>query len=68
MGVSVAALSTRPFGPGGKIVHLPKPTEEDLNRFMLVDNFMVGETKVVVVGLHLEWFGDPTTQTEFVVE
>ena len=66
--VSVAAMSSRKFEEKGEIVQLPKPTSGDLNRFMLVDHFVVGGQEVIVAGTHFEWFGDPTTQTQFVVD
>ncbi|GMH52714.1 hypothetical protein TL16_g01295 [Triparma laevis f. inornata] len=66
--VSVAAMSTRKFEEEGEIVQLPKPTSGDLNRFMLVDHFVVGGQEVIIAGTHFEWFGDPTTQTQFVVD
>ena len=69
--VGVAALSSRQFERDNvkkhQIVALPKPTPNDLNRFMLVDTFEVNGISVTVAGVHLEWFGDPSKQTEFIV-
>ena len=39
-----------------------------LNRFMVVSKVMVGNVEVKIGGLHLEWFGDPASQTAAVAE
>ena len=67
----MGALSTRPWSSDADYVKLPRPDPDDgmgLNRFMVVSKVMVGNVEVQIGGLHLEWFGDPASQTAAVAD
>jgi hypothetical protein len=73
--VGIGTLSTVPFVGNVKHVPLPKPkdpthpTQDDsnaLNRFMVVVKIRVQDVLITVAGVHLEWFGDPSDQTQFI--
>ena len=70
--VGLGTLSTRPFSGETRYVKLPKPHNDTdqlaLNRYMVVSKHDIDGVEVTVGGVHLEWFGDPSAQTEFVAD
>jgi len=60
----IAIFSSRPL-KNVKYHVLPKPSSGDITRFAVSTRVTVNGVDILLVSLHLEWYGDPRVQTVF---